>query len=523
MSSTTELASAFIEGAPPGELPDVVADQATHADTESGVIDVQALTSDGTDIISSLAPAFERYNEKQLATVKLPGSSQEVIVSEFNKVEGNRYFDPESQTSFEVDHTTQTASATQSFPLESQNADLIKSLLKSLGVHAREHYPSCSYGVYPAEDDSAVAILLVANRYSPNNFWNGRFRAIYQVPVSSTSTTLTGKIHVDVHYYEDGNVALNTTKPINLSVPSVSAESIISRIATAERDYQEELNRAFVRTADGAFKGLRRQLPITRQKVEWEKVGGYRLGQDISGSRGITRQTRAPSPIPPFTEVAAAMIGQFSRFVNSGAGLEKTLRLVQAVAQIAAVFTVGSTAVRLTTAKLQLALTRRFFRFFGFLESFQRVSALLGKAGMGTVAGWLDLAKWTCFGLYFVLEDLTMLHAMGVYAVSWEAEVMRQANTFWFYALALSLAGTLYRFFSAPVLPPNSKKGARKNEKSVPAGPDTAALVRQAIVDSCDLLIPAELLDWMPTGDLVLGVTMVVSTVVSGRDIWVGV
>jgi capping protein alpha len=173
--------------------------------------------------------------------------------------------------------------------------------------------------VYPTENDSAVAILLVANRYSPNNFWyviqalpnkgqytivyravhthsdqhelttsshrNGRFRAIYQVPVSS-STSINGKIHVDVHYYEDGNVALNTTKPISLSVPSISAESIISRIATAERDYQEELNRAFVAMAEGTFKGLRRQLPITRQKVEWEKVGGYRLGQDISGGKG---------------------------------------------------------------------------------------------------------------------------------------------------------------------------------------------------------------------------------------------
>ena len=41
-------------------------------------LDVQALTSEGEDIISSLVPAFERYNEAQLATVKLPGSSQEV-------------------------------------------------------------------------------------------------------------------------------------------------------------------------------------------------------------------------------------------------------------------------------------------------------------------------------------------------------------------------------------------------------------------------------------------------------------
>ncbi|KAJ5215396.1 F-actin-capping protein subunit alpha [Penicillium cinerascens] len=269
MSSTIELASAFIEGAPPGELADVVAD-------------VQALT-EGDDILSSLSPAFERYNESQLTTVKLPGSSQEVIVSEFNKLEGNRYFDPESQTSFEMDHTTQTASGAQSAPLESQNADLIKSLLKSLAVHAREHYTSCSYGVYPIENDSSVAILLVANRYSPNNYWNGRFRSIYQVPVSSSPTTVTGKIHIDVHYYEDGNVALNTNKPVSVSVPSVSAESIISRIATVERDYQEELNKAFVQMAEGAFKGLRRQLPITRQKVEWEKIGGYRLGQNIQG------------------------------------------------------------------------------------------------------------------------------------------------------------------------------------------------------------------------------------------------
>lgn len=97
---------------------------------------------------------------------------------------------------------------------------------------------------------------------------------------------MSGKIHVDVHYYEDGNVSLNTTKPVKISVSSLSAEAIVSRIATAERDYQETLNRAFVQMAEEAFKNLRRQLPITRQKVEWEKVGGYRLGQDISGGKG---------------------------------------------------------------------------------------------------------------------------------------------------------------------------------------------------------------------------------------------
>jgi len=91
-----------------------------------------------------------------------------------------------------------------------------------------------------------------------------------------------------VHYYEDGNVRLLTTKPISSSVPSASASSILREIANSEKKYQEEINKGFNSLSEGAFKGLRRQLPITRQKIEWDKIAGYRLGQDIGG--GSTRR-----------------------------------------------------------------------------------------------------------------------------------------------------------------------------------------------------------------------------------------
>ena len=55
------------------------------------------------------------------------------------------------------------------------------------------------------------------------------------------------------------------------------------------------------------------------------------------------------------------MSPQFSRFVNSGAGLEKTLRLIQCVSQVIAALTVSSSlAVQLTTVKLQLALSKLY-------------------------------------------------------------------------------------------------------------------------------------------------------------------
>lgn len=69
MGSTVDIASSFIEGAPPSELADVVKD-------------IKALTSDDEpDLIAKLKPAFQKYNEEQLVAVKLPGASDYVCVS----------------------------------------------------------------------------------------------------------------------------------------------------------------------------------------------------------------------------------------------------------------------------------------------------------------------------------------------------------------------------------------------------------------------------------------------------------
>lgn len=99
-----------------------------------------------------------------------------------------------------------------------------------------------------------------------------------------SSGTLEGSIKVDVHYYEDGNVRLLTNKSVSASVPSSTGAGIAKEIAAAEKKYQEELNRGFTSLSEGAFKGLRRQLPVTRQKIEWDKVASYRVGQDIGGA-----------------------------------------------------------------------------------------------------------------------------------------------------------------------------------------------------------------------------------------------
>ncbi|KAL8715961.1 MAG: hypothetical protein Q9220_000628 [cf. Caloplaca sp. 1 TL-2023] len=279
-SGNAAAVSAFVEGAPPGELADVIAD-------------IKKLTVNEPKLLSSITPAFQKYNEEQLTNVKLPGSTKDALISSYNSLGDGRYYDTESQRSFAFEHQTQKASDVQPYTLDSPHSDLISSLLKSLSTHAREHYPSATYTVCPSPDSSSITLLLVSNAYSPSNFWNGRWRCTYHFSPSSSPPTLTGTINIDVHYYEDGNVRLTTSKKVaeigieaspQLSPAALAAE-VLRKVAGVEKAYQEEVGRGFGRLREGEFKGLRRMLPVTRMKVEWEKVGGYRLGQDIGGGR----------------------------------------------------------------------------------------------------------------------------------------------------------------------------------------------------------------------------------------------
>ncbi|KAL9030020.1 MAG: hypothetical protein Q9196_001808 [Gyalolechia fulgens] len=299
-SESAAAVSAFVEGAPPGELADVIAD-------------VKKLTVNEPKLLDSITPAFRKYNEEQLTTVKLPGSNKNVLISSYNSLGDGRYYDTESQRSFFLDHQTQVllshlpknqyelraksqnqkASDVHPYTPDSEHSDLISSLLKSLSTHATEHYPTSTSTVCFHPATNTLILLLVSNKYSPSNFWNGRWRSTYHF--SPSTSTLSGTINVDVHYYEDGNVRLTTRKDIKEvqlddgSSPgtghSALAAEVLRKVEGLETRYQEDLNRGFAALSEGEFKGLRRQLPVTRQKVEWEKVGGYRLGQDIGGGR----------------------------------------------------------------------------------------------------------------------------------------------------------------------------------------------------------------------------------------------
>ena len=75
-------------------------------------------------------------------------------------------------------------------------------------------------------------------------------------------------------------VQLSTTHTVSLGLPpTISAENatqsaskVLALIETEEGKYQTSLNEAYQSMGEKTFKGLRRALPMTRAKLDWDKV-----------------------------------------------------------------------------------------------------------------------------------------------------------------------------------------------------------------------------------------------------------
>ncbi|OXC69177.1 hypothetical protein AYX13_02120 [Cryptococcus neoformans] len=138
-------------------------------------------------------------------------------------------------------------------------------------------------------ENPVYTLEVVGNRYNPSNFWTGRWRTHWVV--DQIAGKVNGTINVDVHYYEQGNVQLATKHTTSFPYPTEpnGSQSIASQIVTTiskiETNYHLELNDVYNELGEKSFRALRRALPVTRQKVDWDKVTGYTLGVDLSKAR----------------------------------------------------------------------------------------------------------------------------------------------------------------------------------------------------------------------------------------------
>jgi len=253
------------------------------------VTDIRGLLKNDS-VLNQIAPTtFKQYNTDQMLKVKTSGG--ETLITKQGEISSNEYLDPASKQVVTFDHIKQevTGSRSAGSALDSDVEPFRKAFETQAIEYVKDHYEGGGCTVYGNKDGGGfvVTICVSAALFNPNNFYNGRWRSVWvcSFKPGGGNADLKGNIRINVHYYEDGNVQLNTNtnkvKQITGADANSLATSALKTISAAEADFHNALDGSYKTMGETTFKALRRALPITRKKVEWNKIMQYRLGSDL--------------------------------------------------------------------------------------------------------------------------------------------------------------------------------------------------------------------------------------------------
>ncbi|KAH6567111.1 hypothetical protein BASA60_009180 [Batrachochytrium salamandrivorans] len=228
-----EIVTGFIKDSPPGEINDVFND-------------VRSLLGDDALLQTVVDSTLADHHAQQFISVKVPNKDYEVILGKHGLVGTNSYIDPRSGQLLTVDLVHQTVQKAEPFDSKSP-AHLLEqraALDSAIEEYTSSFYPSSVSTVWIANDDSLV-VAIVANKYHPDSFW---------------STRLT----------------INTSDD-----PATLAATVVKHISKTEAEYQTTLNDGHAHFASETFKSLRRALPVSRTKIEWQGILSYKIGSEL--------------------------------------------------------------------------------------------------------------------------------------------------------------------------------------------------------------------------------------------------
>jgi len=275
-----EIATNFLLHAPPGEFMEVVTD-------------VRALLPSESLLNSTAHATFREYNTEQMVQVNSPGNKHQVVITKYGEVADGQFLDPRGKLILNYDHIKQevTGSRAAGGEIDGELEATRAAFDAEAQRYTDEHYsPHGTVTVYSKKEGGQhhFTIATSSSKFNPHNFWNGRWRSLWTISYKpGGQVTLHGSLKVNVHYYEDGNVQLNTNTTKNATVPAVGdpaslAKEVLKTIAKLEQTFHASLDTSYNTMGETTFKALRRALPITKNKIDWNKIRTYRMGAEIS-------------------------------------------------------------------------------------------------------------------------------------------------------------------------------------------------------------------------------------------------
>jgi len=155
--------------------------------------------------------------------------------------------------------------------IEDYRSCLEPCIIKYLKAYYRENKFACAvFG----DKDGTLTVAISAKSVNLGNFWSGGWRSIWTVNVGKQGQAeLKGKVNINVHYFEDGNVQLNNQfdkdSHIRVEDSDSTAKAIAGAIERVEAELHKNLEEFYVNMHQNTFKAMRRFLPLSKKKMIW--------------------------------------------------------------------------------------------------------------------------------------------------------------------------------------------------------------------------------------------------------------
>ncbi|TYZ62674.1 hypothetical protein PybrP1_011298, partial [[Pythium] brassicae (nom. inval.)] len=223
------IAQHFLLSSPPGQEHEVLRDVAK-------LVPARVLTD------AALRGALHAYNVKYALAVDVPDAEYQILICEDAEVDASHYIDPIGKRVFGFDHVKQTA---------------LQSYLQFEFMHQG------TAGVYVK--GSTLHVNVCAKRINLRNFWSGRWQSRWEADLTTNPLRVKGSIALHVHYFENGNLQLQSEKVVEDAVSFSSAaglgDALLRVIKDADDNLQTNLEDMYINMSQETFKEMRRVMP----------------------------------------------------------------------------------------------------------------------------------------------------------------------------------------------------------------------------------------------------------------------
>eukprot|EP01060_Flectonema_neradi_P027711 TRINITY_DN3731_c0_g1_i1.p1 TRINITY_DN3731_c0_g1~~TRINITY_DN3731_c0_g1_i1.p1 ORF type:complete len:294 (+),score=66.71 TRINITY_DN3731_c0_g1_i1:56-883(+) len=244
--------------------------------------DVRVLVADDDLVDSVLPDAVRSYSKKEFVPCESPYGNM-VPLSSYSEGEPGIFLDPFESKWFKVtDYVKMRSEEAEGKPVEI--TPFQTQVQEKVTAYINDHYRSGTGCVFSVPE--GLVIVVNSEKSNPGSCWSGRWKSYLMITnITATDCSTNGLIENDVHYYEDGNIQMDTSKELakdfTASDSAALAKKVVTYLDDAEREFHMKIDEVCQTLADKSLKSLRRRLPVSKQLFNFSS-GAHKLAMEFA-------------------------------------------------------------------------------------------------------------------------------------------------------------------------------------------------------------------------------------------------